>query len=635
MENGYYITLYVSIGMAPYILGLDGQHDQNVALWYIKENKLQLVHYWELERLSGQKQHAKCFYGKQQLLQLLERLISSYGLTLKDIRKIWGMPDEKLSFYGIDQSEYSIHSISHLYSAVALDSQIFYEEKVLGLVLDGAPNTDQSKFSYIGCYMDRGNIDYFPVFSPAMLWWCMARRYKMKEGSLMALGSASSSRFFYNPDQLLLINKVFPMMGTLDLICNFLDEIEGEIAGIEEKDAGIRFTGYDKRFTFEENRLSMIVKIVQDMSMLIVEKNIEEAIEKYSINPKQTYLAGAGGFVLNCACNSLIMARYGFKGFLSPPCVNDSGISLGLGLFMFHEHCKRLEFSFPGAYMGNQESTQELQKGGEWQHFIASVETDFDADIAALDIMDGPIAWFEGRSEVGPRALGHRSILADPRNISMKSIINEIKQRQWWRPVAPVILEEFLNDWFEDAYLSPFMLHAFHVRNEKKEKIPAALHLDGTARVQTVSEKDGIYVRSVIKAFADMTEIPLICNTSLNDRNEPIIDTVAQAINFCLRKKLKILYVNGCRITLQNHEDYGETKPLKREEINNIGLPKEVEEYLSAKWNPYGIPRDILMQYMSMPELKKNYDIKKEKDAAAILQIMNLKNKKYMETIIQ
>lgn len=153
--------------------------------------------------------------------------------------------------------------------------------------------------------------------------------------------------------------------------------------------------------------------------------------------------------------------------------------------------------------------------------------------------MDGPIVWYDGQSESGPRALGHRSIIADPRSIRNKDLINLYKQRQWWRPVAPIILEDFLEEWFENAYPSPYMLNNFVIRQEKKELVPAILHLDLTARVQTINQESDEALYHVIQNFYERTGIPIVCNTSLNDRGEPIIETVEQAFNFALRKKLR------------------------------------------------------------------------------------------------
>jgi hypothetical protein len=634
LKDGYYISLYVNIGLTTYLFDIDGLHDQNIALWKKDGNNVELVHYWELERLSGIKQHAKSFFSMNQVKLLLTDLIGYYGLTLRDINEIW---EDSNSGSSIEKNErckdYSFHSMCHLYSAIALDSQLFYNEKILAMVLDGAPNMEQTRFSYVGSFINRGKIEYFPVCSPAMLWWCLAQRYHMREGSLMALGTASTSSLIDIQDEMILIDSVFPMLSTLERINKYIKKIEFIVNNLEEKDKGLKFTGFDKRFSLKENRLSMIVKLIQNMSVKIVEKNIESAIAAFSIDTTEVHLAGAGGFILNCTCNSQIMSRYKFKSFIAPPCVNDAGISLGIGLREFYKRCERIEYKYISPYMGNgYKADNDYWINGEWAEFIDSVHS-FDADIAAKDISIEPVAWFEERAEMGPRALGHRSILIDPQSLELKAAVNTIKQRQWWRPVAPIVLEEHMEEWFENVYPSPYMLHAFRVRSEKKNIIAAALHLDDTARIQTLKRNDNGYIVKVVEAFAKRTGIPIICNTSLNDRGEPIIDNISQTLNFCLRKNIRVLYVNGQRIILKNHDKYTVKVPLEREMKYKSDLSQEVINYYRKKINPCGVPPNILKQYIALPELRALYDIKKASDAEVIKKIISEKYSLYMDGV--
>ena len=163
----------------------------------------------------------------------------------------------------------------------------------------------------------------------------------------------------------------------------------------------------------------------------------------------------------------------------------------------------------------------------------------------------GPVAWADGRAEVGPRALGHRSLLADPRRSATKDRLNEVKQRQWWRPVAPIVLEDQVGEWFDGGRRSPSMLETFAVRAERRDQVPAIAHLDGTARVQTLAPSDDEALYRAIQAFSATTGVPMLCNTSLNDKGEPIVATASQALNFCLRKGIGVAYLGGRRVALR------------------------------------------------------------------------------------
>lgn len=176
----------------------------------------------------------------------------------------------------------------------------------------------------------------------------------------------------------------------------------------------------------------MIVKIVSDFSDWLMCKNIERIIDLYNIDTSQAYLSLTGGFALNCPTNTQIIERYKFKGLLSPPCVNDSGLSLGIGLYEFYSQAGPFQFNLNNAYYGKRCTDNEfLIVMEKYAQYIISCSS-FDPAVAVEDIIQHPIVWFNGAAEIGPRALGNRSLLADPRTERSKDILNEIKQREWY-----------------------------------------------------------------------------------------------------------------------------------------------------------------------------------------------------------
>jgi carbamoyltransferase len=168
------------------------------------------------------------------------------------------------------------------------------------------------------------------------------------------------------------------------------------------------------------------------------------------------------------------------------------------------------------------------------------------AQAAAREIADGHIlGWYQGRAEWGPRALGNRSIVADPRRAEMKDILNErIKHREMFRPFAPSILEEATGEYFERTHPSPFMTFAYSVKPEKRSVIPAPTHVDGTARLQTVSRRTNPLYWKLIRAFGDLTSVPVVVNTSFND-NEPIVCKPEEAIDCFLRTRMDALVMGN------------------------------------------------------------------------------------------
>ncbi|MNB89331.1 Decarbamoylnovobiocin carbamoyltransferase [compost metagenome] len=226
----------------------------------------------------------------------------------------------------------------------------------------------------------------------------------------------------------------------------------------------------------------------------------------------------------------------------------------------------------------------------KYAQYIISCSS-FDPAVAVEDIIQHPIVWFNGAAEIGPRALGNRSLLADPRTERSKDILNEIKQREWWRPVAPVILEEEVKVWFQNGGPSPYMLNAFKIRDEKKPVVPAICHLDDTARVQTIQAKDNPYLAELIEAFKERTGVPILCNTSLNDKIEPIINRFEEALHFALKKRIPVMYVNGYRLEFATQLAYPGAGIAEKEihfDINDIEvISRHLEIMHNEEWIIY------------------------------------------------
>ncbi|MDP6579473.1 MAG: carbamoyltransferase C-terminal domain-containing protein [Vicinamibacterales bacterium] len=258
-------------------------------------------------------------------------------------------------------------------------------------------------------------------------------------------------------------------------------------------------------------------------------------------------LVFAGGTGLNCVANGIIVKKVSVDGFYVYPACSDEGIGLGAALYAYYNVLpvsKSKRFVMPHAYTGR---TFE-QKG--IRELLERLEVPFDACTpahVAERLASGEIVgWFTGGSESGPRALGHRSILADPRDPTMKDVINNrVKHREAYRPFAPSVLEAQAAEFFHLDRPSPYMLLAGPVREEKQALIPAVVHVDGTSRIQTVSRTDGGVYFEVIEAFRRLTGIPMVLNTSFNDNNEPMVETPEDAMITFLSTELDALYLEG------------------------------------------------------------------------------------------
>jgi carbamoyltransferase len=263
----------------------------------------------------------------------------------------------------------------------------------------------------------------------------------------------------------------------------------------------------------------------------------------------------SGGVALNCVANARILADTGYERVWVPPCASDTGAPLGSALWHHHQTLGQprngeLKHAFFGLAYTDTEIEAALREAGLAGERMAEPEL---IERAARDLADGRIVgWFQGRFEMGPRALGNRSILADPRRESMKDVINaRIKHREPFRPFAPAVLLERACELFEIAQPDPFMTLAPRVRPEKRHLIPAAVHVDGTGRIQTVERSANPRYYGVIEAFGRLTGVPVLLNTSFN-RQEPIVANPAEAISCFLRTDMDVLVLGDYYVTDRN-----------------------------------------------------------------------------------
>ena len=259
-----------------------------------------------------------------------------------------------------------------------------------------------------------------------------------------------------------------------------------------------------------------------------------------------------GGVALNCVANARILRDTDYEAVWVPPCASDSGAPLGSALWHYHQtlgHPRgfELKHSFHGRGYTDAEITRALQAAGLSYQQMGEEEllTTVAGDVAAGKI----VGWFQGRSELGPRALGNRSILADPRDEAMKDRINaRVKHREPFRPFAPAILQERAAEFFEIEQIDPFMTMAPRVRPDKAALIPAGIHVDGTARIQTVDRSTNPRFYGVIEKFAELTGVPVVLNTSFN-LQEPIVQSPENAISCYLRTQMDVLVLGDFYVT--------------------------------------------------------------------------------------
>jgi len=310
---------------------------------------------------------------------------------------------------------------------------------------------------------------------------------------------------------------------------------------------------------------------IQQDTQKIIGDYIENAIKATNINK----VVIAGGYGLNCVSNYYLKKRFPNIELYVEPISHDGGTAIGVAMYKWFEHLKninRQKFVIDKSEDTGTDIVNVVEESLDDSIFQCKPQTsiyygpvynpekiqlalansnNFDTksvtykDVAKLISEKNIVAIFQGRSEAGPRALGNRSIVYDPRDPDGKEFVNKVKGREWFRPFAGSVLVEDANEWFDMAGLeeSPFMMYAVNVVADKLDKIPCITHVDDTCRVQTVNEEQNLHYYNLIKEFKNITEVPVLFNTSFNLAGEPLVETIDDALSTLNRSDLSYLYL--------------------------------------------------------------------------------------------
>ncbi len=454
------------------------------------------------------------------------------------------LPKEKISFY----SHHLCHAAHGFYSSNFDDALI--------LTVDSAGLDDSGLGYSITAYVADGNkIDRVvscreELFSLGNVWTKLTRFvFKLsagyprgcQAGSVMAMAAMGDYKKYY--------------LDIKKIVEEDYQKIRfappGMIRGkhVDPKDEvfhpylnKLRLIAEDEKEKF--NIAASLQKVTEELLFSFVSQAISGAAEK---GFKTKNLCLVGGVNLNSVATGKIaknLSSWGLENVFVPPVPYDGGLNIGACQYHYYKVLGHpLEKNFVSPYLGEKYNKKDVMTSIEERKSEIQIEEKIGLKECAKLLNEGKIvSIFQGRSESGRRALGNRSILANPKIENMKEIINQkVKHRQWYRPFAPSVLEEFGDEWFENFFPSPYMGFVFDIKKDKIGKAKAIEHFDGTARIQSVNSAQNNNYYNLIKAFYDLSGVPLILNTSFNDR-EPICETPTHAIDCYLRTEIDYLY---------------------------------------------------------------------------------------------
>lgn len=526
------------------IIGFNVGHNGSCSLLY-KDKIISIAE----ERLNRKKNSEGYLYAINYCLDAMNISIddvdlfvsSNYGKPLPDnfIGQLKPYIKDKSKFITVD------HHLSHAYSTYFLSK---FKEALI-VVIDGSGNDNDTESYYLA---KDNKIEKIGGNSPDRdRYKGIGRTYEtfsnfcgysaQQAGKTMGLSAYGKMKY---PDiELYNINDNLEIESK----CNG-KYIDGSLNFIKENnmDFGIPCSGYENRDA---------AYYVQYETEKIILELVKKLYEKYKIKN----ICLAGGVFLNGIVNQRILDETPIENIFVAPCCDDTGESLGNLLYGYHNYFNktdRIEFTTP--YLARPYTEEEILDVLEKKQIIYTLPYEVksckisyhksdcvEKEIAKLLSEGKIVGWFQGASEIGPRALGNRSILCAPFPKEMKDILNlKIKHRENFRPFAPAILEEEVTKYFKINEASPYMLRVPVCTDFAKDKIPATLHIDYTGRVQTVNKNDNEKFYNLLQEFKNITDVPVILNTSFNDNNEPIVETPKDAMVMFCKSQLDCLVLN-------------------------------------------------------------------------------------------
>ena len=480
-------------------------------------------------------------------LSFKESFAKKRFLKKKNIHKIFY---EKLNLNKNVKFHYIEHHLSHIASA-------YYPskfQKANGLSIDGSG--DFVSFSYAKCQQNKILLEkknYFPnslgIFYHAMTQFLGFKNYG-DEYKIMGLAAYGKpiyfetilKNFFKNNDQLFTLNLKF--FNHHKKSFKYIADENLEIDNIFNSKVEKLFIEEVNKENFKKDFACSVQKVYEFFFKRIINYIINK---NYSKN-----IVFSGGCALNSSANSLLTNKDNlFKNIFINCAPGDNGGALGAAFVVATNYNLKLT-NLESPYLGKEFNNDQIKEILEHNHYKKKLTYNYfksDDELftkASKYIAEGKvIGWFQGKMEFGPRALGNRSILADPRNPNMKDIINKkIKRRESFRPFAPSVLEEYQSEWFEGNFFNPYMSSLTTVRKEKRKLIPAVTHFDNTARLQTVNKDFNLKFSNLLYNFYKLTNVPILLNTSFNE-NEPIVFRPEEALECILRTDMDAIFINN------------------------------------------------------------------------------------------
>ncbi len=477
-------------------------------------------------------------------LKLLKQAIDNFLDDVKRTRQIYSVLRGDLGYKGRIKfyDHYDCHAATCYYPSPFESAAI--------LILDGAGEKASARIYHAQGTKFRILLQInYPHSIGRFYGWMtdyLGFQIECDEGKVMGLAPFGNDEYLKDMRKVLRVKED----GEYDLDLSYFEFHKDNKNGVSEKFIKIFGPKRNKgeEITERHKNIARAVQIVTNEAVLRMAQLAKDLT-------KEDSLCLSGGVILNSVANGKVVEAGVFKNIYIYPASGDDGTGLGASLYSYYSKLSKKVFHKENQdpYLGYKASEDEILEAIKKHKLDHSKPDNISQEIAKLLTENKIIGIYSGRMEFGPRALGNRSILADPRRAENKDLVNKkIKYRESFRPFAPTVLEEFANDYFEmHGNKSPYMALTLNTKEDKKQIIPAVVHIDGTARVQTINKEQNEKYWNVVNEFYKLTGVPVVLDTSFNRAGEPIVNTPEEAVVAFLGSALNVLVLENY-IVLKN-----------------------------------------------------------------------------------
>jgi len=552
-----------------YILGLSGLISENPSAALLKDGEL--IAAVEEERFNRIK-HSQGYPFPENSIKFC---LDYAGMTLDDVDKIaigWASPSDHFKlqvFMGLKRPMLFLNAKAWLESYKKTSNHDFYKDKRISYYIHHLSHCS-STFHVSG--FDKANIismdgkgeatstmlaegknsrdikvlkEYTPLNSIGALYEAFTDYLGFKrhshEGKVMGL--ASYGRPIYDISPIIKFSKNSYSCETPERYFSMLRNVGKKLKGERInsfRELLIENFGKARKknepITKRHENIAATIQFIQEKTVIKLAKSL------YERNGIRNFCL-AGGSSLNCSSNGVLAEQDFVENIFVQPASSDAGTAIGAAFLEWIKLTKKKsDFKMKTAYYGPEYDNKEILKELKKSNLKYDYYKDISGVVANLISKGKIVGWFQGRMEIGPRALGNRSILADPTKENTKKRVNiQVKHRENWRPFAPSILSEAADEYLENVRHDPFMILSFRVKKEKWKEIPSVVHIDGTTRPQTVRKEDNPKYYKLIKEFGKISGTPVVLNTSFNDKEEPLVCSPKDALSCLKRTNLDFL----------------------------------------------------------------------------------------------